>query len=212
MILLTQFTTSVQAIQVVSQVVAAASTQASSDPTLWYITRAAGISAYALLALTAVLGLARSVLRAAHTNALGAIWLLDEVHPFVAVLAAAFIALHLVTLVFDPVVPFSVANLLLPIDEPYQPFATSLGVFGLYAIVIVLLSSWLRRALPYSFWRGLHFISFAAFALVTAHGILVGTDSGEPWMRIIYVVSAALVILLVLARLLARPQIVPSAV
>ncbi len=201
---------SAQVAQLAAHAIAGASAKASGDPTLWYITRAAAISAYALLALGVVLGLARSALRAARIGALGSIWLLDGLHPFAAILAAAFIALHLVTLVFDPVVPFSLANLVLPVGEPYAPLATSLGVLSLYGIAMLLFSSWLRRALPYSFWRGLHSISFAAFALVTLHGILAGTDTSQPWMRAVYGVSGAMVMLLVLVRLLARPQSVPS--
>lgn len=189
----------------------AAASTSNSDPTLWYITRATGISAYVLLALTAALGLLRTTLRAAQIGAPGAIWLLDGIHPFAALLAAGFVLLHMVTLAFDPVVPFGLANLLLPLDEPYAPFATSLGVLGLYACAVVLVSSWLRRALPYGVWRGLHGVSFAAFALVTLHGILAGTDSGKPWMWVVYVVSAGVVALLVVVRLLARPQTAPAA-
>lgn len=179
---------------------------ASGDPTLWYVTRAAGISAYVLLSLTVMFGLLRSTLRVSRSGGAGTIWFLDEAHQFAALLAAAFVTLHLVALVFDPVVPFRVSNLVLPIGEPYQPFATSLGVLGLYALAIVLFSSWFRRALPYGFWRGLHAISFASFALVSLHGILDGTDSGAGWMRLVYLFVLALVGLLVIARLLAQPR------
>lgn len=179
----------------------------SGDPTLWYVTRAAAVCAYVLLSLTAILGLTRALLRSTRPEAIAAIWLLDELHPFASVLTVAFVAVHLVSLIFDPVVPFSLVNLLLPIDEPYAPLATSLGVLGLYALAVVLLSSWLRRSLPYAFWRKLHAFSFAAYALVTLHGIFAGTDSGTPWMLAVYLASAGVVLLLALARLLARPQV-----
>jgi predicted ferric reductase len=176
--------------------------RATADPTLWYVTRAAAISAYILLTLTACLGLVRSSVQAARVRSAGLIWLLDEAHQYTAALAAVFIALHLVSLLFDPVVPFTLANLLVPIDEPYRQTAVTLGVFSLYALGAVLLSSWMRRSLPYGFWRGLHFASFLAFALVTLHGILAGADSTQPWMQAVYGIAAGAVILHVGVRLL----------
>lgn len=178
----------------------------AGDPTLWYATRAAAISAYLLLSLTVVLGLLRSTLRISRSGGSGSIWFLDEAHQFTALLAAGFVLLHLATLVLDPVVPFSLTNLLVPVGEPYQPLATTLGVFTLYTLAIVLLSSWFRGSLSYGFWRALHGVSFAAFALVTLHGLLDGTDSGQAWMRLVYLGVSALVLLLIVARMLAAPS------
>ncbi len=175
---------------------------ATADPTLWYVTRSAAISAYILLALTASLGLLRSTVRAARVRSAGLIWLLDEAHQYTAALAAIFIVLHLVSLLFDPVVPFALTNLLVPIDEPYRQTAVNLGVFSLYTLGAVLFSSWMRRSLPYSLWRGLHFASFLAFVLVTLHGILAGADSTQPWMQAVYGSAAGAMMLLVGARLL----------
>jgi sulfoxide reductase heme-binding subunit YedZ len=189
---------------------------ANADPTtLWYVTRAAAISAYILLTLTAGLGLLRNTVRAARVRSAGLIWLLDEAHQYTAALATVFVALHLVSLLFDPVVPFTFTNLLVPIDEPYRQTAVNLGVFSLYTLGAVLLSSWMRRSLPYGLWRGLHFASFLAFVLVTLHGILAGADSTQPWMQAVYGVAAGAVMLLVGVRLLvvafAEPAGQPSA-
>jgi predicted ferric reductase len=174
---------------------------AADNPTLWYVTRAAGISAYILLASTVVLGLLRAILRSAKTRNATALWLVDEAHQFAALLAVAFVVVHLVALAFDPVLPFTLRNLFLPFDEPYRATATALGVLGLYALGVVALSSWLRRALPYRFWRWLHGISFITFALVTLHGILAGSDSGQPWMALVYWSAVILVGILSLVRL-----------
>ncbi len=176
-------------------------TLVSGDPTMWYVTRAAAISAYVLLALGVVVGLVRSMVRSSGARAPGLVWLLDEAHQYIAALAAVFIGLHLVTLLLDPVVPFTLVNLIVPIGEPYQPLAVNLGVFSLYLLGAVLLSSWMRRSLKYTFWRALHFASFLAFALVTLHGILAGADSGASWMRSLYGVAAGGVTLLVGLRL-----------
>lgn len=179
---------------------ATAATSSTANPLLWYVTRAAAVSAYVTLSATVLLGLVRSLSRVGRVRNARALWLLDEVHPYLALLTAAFVALHLLSLIFDPLIPFAPLNLLLPIAEPYRPLAADLGVLALYALLVVWLSSWLRRFITHARWRTLHYMSFAAFALVTFHGILAGSDASQPWMRLIYLCAAASVGALVLVR------------
>jgi sulfoxide reductase heme-binding subunit YedZ len=175
----------------------------TANPLLWYVTRAAAVSAYVTLTATAALGIIRSLARAERVRVT---WMLDEAHQVLALLTAAFVALHLLALVFDPLIPFSLLNLLLPIAEPYRPFAVDLGVLALYGLVIVLASSWLRRLISHARWRALHYTSFVVFALVTFHGILAGSDAGAAWMRLLYLAGSGAVTLLALARLLWSPS------
>jgi sulfoxide reductase heme-binding subunit YedZ len=167
---------------------------------LWYLTRTAAIAAYALLTLTAILGLLRSLARTARVHTGWVIWGVDELHQFSALLAPAFILLHLGSLLLDSYLSFSLANLLIPLGEPYRPLATDLGVLALYALVVVLGSSWLRQSFPYGTWRALHCTTFVAFVLVTAHGLLAGSDSGQPWMAALYLGASISVGILVLLR------------
>jgi methionine sulfoxide reductase heme-binding subunit len=172
---------------------------AAPSPVLWYVTRTTAISAYVALTLSVALGILRTIARNARERLSGVV---DDLHSFVAVLAGLFVLGHLVALALDPFLPFSVLNLLAPVNEPYKPLAVSLGVFALYAMALLLFSSWLRRRLPYGLWRGLHYISFAAFGLVTAHGLMAGSDAGEPWLRGVYAFSASMITFLTLARML----------
>jgi methionine sulfoxide reductase heme-binding subunit len=169
------------------------------SPVLWYVTRATAVSAYVALTLSVTLGMMRALARKAHERLSGVV---DDLHQFVATLAGLFVLGHLTALLLDPFLPFSLLNLLAPVDEPYRPLAVALGVFSLYTMAIVLFSSWLRRRLSYRFWRNLHYISFVAFALVTAHGLLAGSDSDEPWMRAVYGFATGAIAFLVLARML----------
>jgi predicted ferric reductase len=174
------------------------SNDTGADPTLWYITRAAAVSAYVLLAVVVDLGILRSLARQLGERVS---WVLDEVHQFLALLAAAFVGLHLGVLLFDPFITFSVANLLLPFGEPYQSLGVGLGVLGLYALLVVLVSSWLRRYISHRLWRGLHYGSFGVFILVTLHGLLSGSDSGLGWLRSIYFAALASMLFLTVMRL-----------
>jgi DMSO/TMAO reductase YedYZ heme-binding membrane subunit len=76
--------------------------------------------------------------------------------------------------------------------------------------VVVLVSSWLRRRISYRLWRRLHYVSFVTFVLVTLHGLLAGSDAGEPWMRAVYYGASAAVGFLVLMRLLTLRRRAPS--
>jgi predicted ferric reductase len=181
--------------------IAASQTQVS--PTLWYLTRALAVGAYVSLTLSVLFGALRSVARQSRERMS---WVVDELHQVLAALSAALVVGHLATLLLDPFLPFSIQNLVLPVGEPYRPFAVILGVFALYTMTVLLLTSWFRSFLPYSFWRVLHYLSFVAFVLVTAHGLLAGSDASEPWMRAIYAGSAGAFGFVSLVRLLGGPR------
>lgn len=176
----------------------AAANASTANPFFWYVTRAAAVSAYITLTATVVLGLVRSLGRVAHVRLS---WVLDESHQYLALLTAALVTVHLLALLLDPLIPFSLLNLLVPLSEPYRPFAVDLGVLALYGLVVVLASSWLRQRIKYTTWRQLHYTSFAVFLLVTAHGILAGSDAAEPWMAHVYQGAIGIVVVLILARL-----------
>jgi methionine sulfoxide reductase heme-binding subunit len=172
---------------------------AATKPSLmmWYLTRATATAAYIALSLSIILGLLRALARQASEHVS---WLVDEMHKTIATLAALAVIGHLATVLLDPYLPFKLVNLLVPLNEPYHPLPAAFGVLALYAMALALLTSWLRRRIPYRWWRGIHYVSFVAFALVTAHGWITGSDSSEPWMRLIYSVATGTVAALVIAR------------
>lgn len=193
-----------------AQLIAAATNPAALP--LTHLTRTAAVTGYIALTLAAALGLLRGI---SSQRGWRVTWLLDEIHQFVALLAIALVTLHLAALALNPVLPFAPIMLLLPVGDPARPLAHALGALALYALIIVSFSSWLRRRLPYAFWLWLHTLSFVVFLASTLHGVLAGNDSAHPWMRAVYIASAATVALLVFARLLtpkpaARPATRPS--
>ena len=180
----------------------AAAAASQSDTTMWYLTRASAVAAYAVLAVLVALGLLRSTARNAGERMS---WIVDEVHQFLGTIFGILVGAHLLTLLLDPFISFNLANFLVPLNEPYSPLAVDVGVVALWTVILVLGSSWLRRHLPYRFWRLLHYLGFITFALVTIHGLFAGSDSSMLWMRAVYAGSAASIGFLVLVRLLMRP-------
>ena len=131
-------------------------------------------------------------------------WIVDEVHQFLGTTFGVLVGLHLLTLLLDPFISFTLLDFILPINEPYSPLAVGFGVVALWTTIVILASSWLRRHLPYRFWRLLHYAGFATFTLVTLHGLLAGSDANTIWMSALYIGAGSVVGLLTLARLLMR--------
>lgn len=170
----------------------------NASPFFWYVTRTLAVGAYVTLTLTVILGLLQSI---ARTTGERMSWFVVELHTFVAVLTGVLIAGHLLTLLVDPFLPFSLTNILIPGNQPYKPFAVNLGVFAFYSMLAVLLSSYVRTRISYGLWRAIHYVSFGAFVLVTLHGWLAGSDAVTNWAPALYVGSGAAVGYLLFVRI-----------
>jgi predicted ferric reductase len=165
----------------------------------WYIARAGGILAFALLSTSVVLGLLLSG-RARLER-----WprfALEDVHRFVGLLAGSFIALHVVALLFDSYLPFSLRSVLVPGAAPYRPLAVAAGVISAELLVALAITNRYRKQLPHRFWRRAHYLNFAVWLLALVHGIAAGTDSTTAWALGLYVVSAGAVVGLTARRVL----------
>ena len=174
----------------------------------WYFSRAAGISAYLALTLSVVWGLLLSTSLADGWIARGRS---VELHKWISALALGLITAHAFLLVGDPFIRYDLVDVLLPFDSEYRPMPVALGVLSAYGTVVVLGSFWLRRLVGQRTWRALHTLAFPTFGLVTLHGMLAGSDSATPWMRLMYLFSSTIVLLLVTYRLVARSAVRPPA-
>jgi sulfoxide reductase heme-binding subunit YedZ len=59
----------------------------------------------------------------------------------------------------------------------------------------------LRDRLPRQIWRRWHYMTLAVWALASLHGVLAGSDRGEPWFAGIVAAAATVVGLAFAARL-----------
>lgn len=170
----------------------------------WYITRAAGIMAYIFLWLAAVTGLLLS------TRILGPVApppLLGAAHQWAAAWTFFATVVHIVILLYDPWVPFRWEDILLPFASAHRPGAVALGIYALYALTGVQLTSYLRSHLSPGVWRITHFLSIPAYVLALVHGVVIGTDTSALWVQALYWSTGTLFALLVVARLFMRPVV-----
>jgi hypothetical protein len=143
----------------------------------WYVARASGLVAWALLAGAVVWGLLMSskVLRGRVKNS----WLLD-LHRWLGGLALVFTGVHVAAILADTYVHFGLVSVLVPLTSRWHPVAVAWGISSLYLLAAVELTSLARRHLSHKMWKRVHFLSFPLFVSSTIHGLSAGTDARRP--------------------------------
>jgi DMSO/TMAO reductase YedYZ heme-binding membrane subunit len=166
------------------------STDPLVGPTVWYILRASGLAALFLLAASVLIGLALRVRLWKETLER---WRIYDVHLTCSVLTGVFLALHLALVFLDRVVPFSLADILIPLHDSYQPLWIAAGILGFYLLLVVWGSSLIRSKLGYSLWRKLHPLALGALGLAMLHALFAGTDGSTLWLRALLVLIVIVV-------------------
>jgi sulfoxide reductase heme-binding subunit YedZ len=170
----------------------------------WYISRAAGVTAYLLLSASTLWGLVMSTRTTGNRLSRASVFAL---HEHLSWLALGFVALHAGILVRDTYAPFRPVDIMVPFLSTYRPFSVGLGIFTAYLAALLTSSFYLQRRIGYHAWRRLHYGSFAAYGFATLHGIQAGNSTGDLWMQAIYVLSGTLVLTFTLYRVRQRlPQ------
>lgn len=173
-----------------------------TDPTLWILARASGLTAYLLVSASLLVGLAaktRLLGRRARPASV------VELHRSLSVLGLGAIAVHGLALAADKASPVSWPALLVPGLSQYRPFWTALGVTAAALAFLVIASFSVRRLIGARVWRRLHWASYAIFAAATAHGLMAGSDSWRGWALAIYAGALGAVGVAAAWRLLAPP-------
>lgn len=156
----------------------------------WYVARACGLVAWALLTASVVWGLILS------TKVLGMkprpAWVLD-LHRYLGGLGVVFSAVHIGAILLDQYISFSPVNVLIPMTSEWRPGAITWGVVSLYLLVAVQVTSMLRHRLPKKVWRVTHMLAFPLFLTASLHAFTSGTDSLSGIVRPISVLTVAAV-------------------
>jgi sulfoxide reductase heme-binding subunit YedZ len=178
----------------------------SSSPAIWYAARASGVAAYVVLSVVVSLGLALGgKAQSRHWPRFS----VEDVHRFGGLLVGSLIGVHLLAIAADSFLPFSLTQLLVPFTSSYRPFWTGLGIAAAEILVALAITNRYRRRLPYRFWRTAHYANFAVWAFASLHGLMAGTDRGAPWLAILYGLSVASVLMLLVWRFGRRPSRAP---
>jgi methionine sulfoxide reductase heme-binding subunit len=164
----------------------------------WYVIRACGVVALALLTVTVVLGLLN---RSRVTSERWPRFVIDRLHRNASLLAVVFLLIHIASAVTDRFVSIGLVDAVIPFHGSYRPFWVGLGAVAVDLLVAVIITSLVRVRLGVRAWRGVHWLAYLAWPVAVAHGLGIGTDRGELWMLAIAAVCIGSVLVALALRL-----------
>ena len=144
-------------------------------PWTWLGIRASGITAWGLLTAVVLWGI---LLRTRLLGRLASPMRLLDLHRWLGATALAFLLVHMILLLIDPAVQFTVAQVLVPGLAPWEPIAAALGTIAFWLLIPVSFIGRLRPRLGKvgnTWFKRSHLIAYAAWPIATAHCVLAGT-------------------------------------
>ena len=180
----------------------AASLLGTAPKAYWYLSRASAVTAYALLWISMVFGLT-------ITNRMARVWpggpSAFDLHQHTGLLGLALALFHGLILLGDKYIGYSLPQLVVPFASfGYRLVAVGLGQMAFYLMAFVGLTFYIQRYIGTRLWRTIHYLSFVTFALALAHGLFAGTDTGAPWVVLLYLTSGVSLCFLTVYRVLVR--------
>lgn len=166
---------------------------ASDEKLAWHLVRSSGVVAYVLLLASTIWGLFLSsqVVKDWSPGVLSM-----TIHTTISWLALLLGLVHALLLMFDDYLSYTLGDILIPFTGPYRPEAVGLGTLAFWLMLIIALSFPLKKRIGHQTWKRLHYTSYIAFGMVSAHGIFAGTDSALLGFRLLMGFGVGLVILL----------------
>lgn len=159
----------------------------------WHLVRSSGIVAYVLLLGSTLWGLFISAQFVKDWSP-GVVSL--TLHSTISWLALVLGLIHALLLLFDDYFAYTLSDLFVPFAGPYRPEAVGLGTLAFWIIILVTLSFPFKKRIGHAVWKKLHFASYAAFGLVSLHGLFAGTEGTNLGLRVLIGMGVLLVVLL----------------
>ncbi len=183
------------------------------DSWAWYVIRASGLVSLTLLVLLMISGIGHVTGWTYRLFSPVKAW---SVHKAMAITLAVSIAIHMLGLLADHYVNFSLAQIFVPFLKNYSNgtslfglhlglLAIPAGILAAYGAYVVIFSSldtvgWISK--HKRLWKWTHVISYAVMVLVVFHVLNSGTDFKESFWRLILLVTFIVLIIAVAVRIL----------
>ena len=170
---------------------------------VWELIRAAALTAFCLLFLSTASGIILSYKR---LNGEG-YQFVHFLHDSCSVGGLIFVIIHMMLLLFDQYVHFSILNIVLPFSTSYKPFSVALGIGTFYIFVLIILTSAVvnLRKKHMKLWHVIHLLAYPAFFMGLFHGLLTGTDASRLFVTLMYYAAGVTVLTLSTFRVFFRP-------
>jgi len=96
-----------------------------------------------------------------------------RIHNWTAYVALVLILLHPSLLLLQDRPKFGLGDLLFPVNSPGQSTYNTLGALTLYALLVVVITSYFRPQLGSRPWKKIHYTAYFAGAVMFLHGTLI---------------------------------------
>ena len=140
---------------------------------MWYLSRGTGAVALVLLTATLALGIADV---ARWRSPRWPRFVIDALHGTLSLAAVVLIAAHVVTSVLDPFAPLRLTDAVIPFEGRYRPLWVGLGALAFDLLLVVLVTSLLRRRIGVRAWRAVHWAAYACWPIALLHTLGSGSD------------------------------------
>jgi predicted ferric reductase len=173
-----------------------------TDPSqhiFWLTSRALGVVALVLVALSVGLGLAMATRTARGPGVMARV---KQLHEATALTGLIAIAAHGLTLLGDSYLRPGLAGIAIPFVMAHRSGWTGIGVIGGWLAAILGLSFYARRWIGSKLWRQMHRWTLAVYVLAVVHTLGAGTDARSFWLLTIVLATAVPVVFLAGLRLL----------
>lgn len=165
----------------------------------WLSSRASGVVALVLVAVSVTIGLTMSTrIARRHTR-----WLV-AVHEHTALAGLIAIAVHGLTLLGDTYIRPGISGIAVPFAISYRPAAVAVGIVAAWLAALLGLSFYFKRRLPPGLWRKAHRATALVWALGLVHSLTAGTDAGSPLLQGFMIATGAPILVLLALRLRGR--------
>jgi DMSO/TMAO reductase YedYZ heme-binding membrane subunit len=165
----------------------------ASSTTLWYLSRATGITTLLFLTVSVLLGIVTSY---RWSSPEWPRFVIEFVHRNVSLLVVAFLALHVVTVISDSFAPIGWKDALIPFASPYRTIWLGLGTVACDLLLALTITSLLRHRIGFRTWRLVHWLAYLCWPVAVVHGLGTGSDSK---LGVALVITAVCVVAVVVA-------------
>lgn len=176
---------------------------------LWEAARAAALAAFAVLAGALLTGMA---VRTALLGGIARSPAVLALHSFLSWFWVPLVAVHVTAIILDGTSRLSAIDAVIPFRAPYAAVPIGLGTVGLLLLVLIGVTSALRRHMSPRAFRVVHRLSYPMFAVFLVHAQLAGTDFSRTWISLLGWATLGALAMLAVARLATgRLATVPAA-
>ncbi len=169
------------------------------DLEYWFIARITGLTAFAVLSLSVLSG---EALRTSVLDFLAKNRAIRKLHDFTTPLWLPLVFAHVIALVLDKTARIQPINVVVPFLTDYGQLPIGLGTIAFDIVMVVTITSWLRKYMNNTLWTWIHRTSYIGFVAIFFHAALSGTDFDAPLVSALAWSTAAGLAILGLSRII----------